>query len=176
MTGVYLIPIGNSWVEDFSNTVLSSVSVEGDEFDMENGRYWGTNKSRSKQKETHFEMLSSGDFLLFYLKGIYVGVGTCGRTYDHPDFAEFLWDTRDSRWIYSVENFKRMYVDKTVVAEALGMSVKYYPHGFSRVTDQRAKELVERYGSVESFIEEVNQYEAHEHEYNELFRPSETDD
>lgn len=174
--GLYLVPIGNDWTNQFQKTVLSPISItENLDLGAKDGRYWGTTPSESGQKQANFDSLGEGDILLFYLSGIFVGIGKCGETYRSESLAEYLWETSESSWIYSIEDFTRAYIPKQRVWDVLGMDENYWPIGFIRVAEERRKRVEEEHGSIRHALERLNDYDESQDQFNQLFEESDTE-
>ena len=71
MSHLYVIPVGDDWIDRFHRTVSSPVSVPTAAPEQirreEEVRIWGT--TDGSRKRTFFEEMETGDPLLFYHEG-----------------------------------------------------------------------------------------------------------
>lgn len=137
---VFLVPCDP---ENFERTVVSAVNLtdysEAPDAlaGIETVRLWGARTGT--QNESYFEKMESGDLVVFYQDGRYVGTGRIGRTFQ--DSAEWvsmtLWNDAPSTLIYTIEDFSRIDVPKAAVNRIFDYAEGYNPQGLIRVTDSR---------------------------------------
>lgn len=128
---------------NFNRTILSEVKL--DEYSdypepLANGetvRFWGVREG--KQNRNYFEKMNSGDLVLFYQDGTYVGTGWVGVTFEDEDgwVNTTFWNNAPSTLIYTIEDFTEASVPKTAVNRIFDYSPDYYPQGLTRVADKR---------------------------------------
>lgn len=143
---------------NFDRTVRST--VDPDEYpdhpgaldDLDDVRFWGVREG--SRNETHFEKMNSGDLVLFYQDGTYVGSGRVGTTVEDSDgwASETFWDDAPSYLLYTVEDFAEITVPRTALNRIFDYDGSYTPQGLMRVADGRVtkdpaviKHAVEKY-------------------------------
>jgi hypothetical protein len=98
-------------------------------------RFWGA-RSGARNEDT-FARMESGDLVLFYQDGAYVGVGSIGITFEDGGWAsETFWDDAPSAHIYTVEDFSEVAVPATAVNHLFDYD-GFVPQGLLRVADGR---------------------------------------
>lgn len=139
-SNVFLAPCDPA---NFERTVLTEVDL-GDYPDhpsalsgMETVRFWGVREG--SRNETYFEKMESGDIVLFYQDGDYVGTGRVGTTFeDEAGWASTtFWNDAPSWLVYTIEKFEQISVPKSVVNGVLGYQEDYNPQGLIRVAEHR---------------------------------------
>ena len=105
--------------------------------DHDNVRLWGARSG--KRNEQYWEVMQSGDLLLFYIDETYVGLGRVGMTFrDESDWvSSTFWNDAPSSLIYTVEDFQEVSVPKRAVNRIFDYSESYNPQGLMRVADER---------------------------------------
>ena len=100
-------------------------------------RFWGVRKGT--QNENYFEKMTTGDLVLFYQKGKYIGVGRVGVTFEDEDHwvSTTFWRNAPSYLIYTIENFDRIAVPRENLNEIFDYTDGFYPQGLIRVADNR---------------------------------------
>lgn len=128
---------------NFDRTVLSEVDMteypdRPEEFaGLETVRFWGAREG--SQNENYFQKMQSGDLVLFYQDGTYVGAGWIGRTFeDESKWASTtFWNGAPSTLIYTIENFSHVAVPKRAVNHIFGYAEGYNPQGLLRVAESK---------------------------------------
>lgn len=150
--------------EHFEDTVLNGVNAETYPEIKKSGlsgtvSVWGVVSGNV----THWEQLESGDVILFYTKsGVYTHLAEVVGTQQNEEIGGKLWRTYDGNrlvrdleepWPFLIylSNVQRVDIPAKEIHEALDYSMKY-PQGFMRPTDERQNSLLEKFGSVESFL------------------------
>lgn len=135
--------------ENFDRTVGSPVDLS--EFpdhpdplsEMDEVRFWGARAGSGNRN--HFEKMASGDLVLFYHDGRYVGVGWVGTTFEDDDewASSTFWRDAPSHLIYTIEDFTPVSVSRAAVNSVFDYSDGYYPQGLMRVADKRVDNRAE---------------------------------
>ena len=153
MSRLYIAPIGSNgdWVERFEETVATPVTLPDDRpeplADTENTRLWGT--TMGERKKQYFEAMEPGDPILFYANGTFFASGRVGTTLRDREFGETIWDSDDSGFIYTVEDYQEHSVSTEKVAALLDYGDGWFPRGFMRVSETAINALLTEYSSVE---------------------------
>ena len=161
MSQLYIVPVGDGWISRYHATVENQIEIGDDGSvpeelnDLENVRLWGTTKSPTGQKRTHFFQMWSGDFLLFYHHGRFIGMGHAGWAFDSPEVGEWAWGEPASRWIFIVEDFEEVDVEREDLWRLLGYDKRYTPQGLVRPTSERVESLLDEYGSIKEAIKDI---------------------
>ena len=129
--------------ENFDRTVRTA--IEPSEYsdrpgmlaDHDQIRLWGARSGT--QNERYWEAMHSGDLLLFYTDGTYVGLGRVGKTFEDANewVSSTFWNDAPSSLIYTVERFREVSVPKRAVNRIFEYSDSYNPQGLMRVADER---------------------------------------
>ena len=134
MSDVYLARVDSP---DFEETVEAAVDV-GEFEDVpdplsgaEEGRLWGVGPG--SRNESNFEKLESGDLVLFYRDGEYVGSAWVEATFDDAWASETLWEDSDVTMCYTLSGYQAISVPKRKVNTIFGYSEGYSPSELMRV-------------------------------------------
>lgn len=156
VTRLYIVPVGDDWIDRFSQTVASPVSVpESAPADLQKeseARIWGT--TEGGQKRTFFEEMEPGDPLLFYTDGAFFAAGRVGAVFENPAVGEALWDNPDSRLLYTVTTYQEIALPRAELAELLGYEPAWVPLGFLRVSADAVSSLLRQYNSIEAAFQD----------------------
>lgn len=128
---------------NFDRTILSEVDLREypnrpEELSrMDTVRFWGAREGA--RNEDYFDRMNSGDLVLFYQDGTYVGTGWVGITFEDDErwASKTFWDNAPSRLIYTVEEFTSVSVPKEAVNRVFGYDREYNPQGLIRVAASR---------------------------------------
>jgi len=158
VTRLYVVPVGDDWIQRFNDTVTSPVSVpvEAPE-DLQKqteARIWGT--TDGNQKRTFFEEMETGDPLLFYNDGDFFAAGRVGAAFENPSVGDALWDNPDSRFIYTVTDYQEISVDRGRIAQLLGYEDNWVPYRFLRVSQDAVSSLLREYNSIEEAFQDFH--------------------
>lgn len=139
---VFLAPCDSP---NFDETVVSPVNL--DEFPDHpagfNGkqtvRFWGVRDG--PQNQANFEKMQSGDLVLFYQDGSYIGTGWVGTKFeDEEDWASTtFWRNAPSNLIYTIQEFHSVQAPKSAVNRIFDYVSDYHPQGLMRVADDRLR-------------------------------------
>lgn len=129
--------------DDFEVTVRSTVDLDEHPdrpaalSDAATARFWRVETGSSSQD--HYEKMESGDLVLFYADGEYVGVGRVGTPFeDDEEWASSThWDGGEYTHLYTVIDFTPVEVEKAAVNRIFGYSDGYTPQSLLRVADDR---------------------------------------
>lgn len=127
--------------ENFDRTVLSEIELRDypdypDVFsEMETVRFFGAPGSRTDA----FEKMNTGDLVLFYQNGEYVGAGWIGTTVedDQQWASTTFWSDTSSTLIYTVQGVTPVSVPITAVNQIFGYADGYTPPNLMRVAGDR---------------------------------------
>lgn len=125
-------------------------------------RCWGSVPGLNNNKL--FDTMQEGDEILFYKDFKYIASATIAYTTDNPDMAYNLWGIhpkKGEKWelMYFLTNVKLVSVDRAIVNEAFGYKPNAIVQGLNRVSDETAKQFLEKYGSVAAFVDSVKPQE-----------------
>lgn len=99
-------------------------------------RFWGVREG--SQNRTYFEKMNSGDLVLFYQDGTYVGAGLIGTTFEDDGWASTtFWEDAPAQCVYTVEDFAEIAVPRTALNRIFDYDGSYTPNGLTRVADGR---------------------------------------
>lgn len=158
MIGLYLIPVGEDWMDEFRRTVENGLDIDesapSELQDYERVRIWGTVSSQPTQggggiKRTAFRNMESDDILLFYSEGEFFATARVEQKFENPDIGEWAWNSPKSDWTYSLQDFDSVSISKEEVWDLLGYDENFHPQGYSRVSDEAIDNLLQQYNSVE---------------------------
>lgn len=158
ISGLYLIPVSDEWIEQFERTVATPLRLAQEapvpaQFEgMQDVRVWGTTETDSPRKQRHIEQLEPGDYVLFYHDGEFVATGRVGRFFEDPTVGEWLWGRTESRYIFTLDEYRDAVPAIDTVWEMLGYDGRQVVQGFRRVKDDRVARLVREYGSIGSVL------------------------
>lgn len=158
MPELFLVPVGEDWIDEYERTVETPVSVEEDapselEGDSE-VRVWGTTEGEDSKKRSLFEAMGRDDLVLFLHDGEFIGSGRVESTYENPDLGEALWETSESRFVYTLTDFEEISVPSHEVWDVLDYSPNYRLYGFSRASEDAISSLLQTYNSVEEAFQD----------------------
>lgn len=136
--------------DDFEATVASPVAVGDDGPAAVAGaeaRVWGLD-------DDLFEELVSGDVVLFYRDGRYVGVGTVGEPFVDEDgwLADNVWADAAFEHCFTLSSFDAVDLSRAAVHAVFDYSANYYPSTPTRVPDDRVD------NSLPAIYEAVRRY------------------
>lgn len=157
MSGLFLVPVDDDWIERFERTVEKPVSINPEDApeplqDFEEARIWGT--TDEGRKRAYFEQMENGDPLLFYNSGRYFAVGRVGNTFEDEAIGEWLWNKPESSFIFTVTNFHRTELTVEEINEILGYKENNIPMGFNRPSESAISNLLQYYNSVEEAFQD----------------------
>lgn len=170
MSDLFLVPIGDDWIDLFERTVRSGVTVEsGDEPPVEFGtegrvRVWGTTESSGHKKQSHMDAMAAEDLVMFLQAGEFIASARVDSVYHSADLGEWLWDASESSFVYTLTDYEEISVPRQDVWDVLGYSENYPLYGFSRVSDDARTSLLQTYNSVEEAFQAFRQYSESETE------------
>jgi len=139
-TNVFLAPCDPG---NFDRTVLTKIDLSEypDHPDALSGldivRFWGVRDGESNRN--FFEKMASGDLVLFYQDGVYIGTGWIKSTFEDEErwASKTFWKNAPSNLIYTLEDFTRIAVPKENVNRIFDYAEEHYPQGLSRVAENR---------------------------------------
>ncbi|MFC7229250.1 hypothetical protein N0B31_17755 [Salinirubellus salinus] len=158
MTNVYLIPVGDNWIDHFERTVEQPLTIGDSDApaeldDFQEVRIWAT--TESSKKESAYEAMRSGDLLMFYRQGEFFAAGRVGRTFRSSAAGDWIWDNSESSFIFTVTDYEPISISRDQLWDVLGYSSGYFVRGFSRVSDDALDTLRQQYPSVEVAYQEL---------------------
>lgn len=135
---VFLAPVD---VADPAATLESPVTAEEqpDSLESEDAvRVWAA--PPGDQSQTSFEKMESGDLVIFYEGGSFVGTGWVGETLeDDGTTGASLWDDDSLTMLFTVDGFESVEVDGAAVNRIFDYSESWSPGGLLRVADSRVE-------------------------------------
>lgn len=116
-------------------------------------RFWGVEDGETNR--SYFEKMESGDLVLFYRDGSYVGVGYIDATFEDEDgwVADAFWDDHRSERIFTLRDFSTVSVPREKVNTIFDYSGSYTPSGVMRVADNR---VTNRVAAIKRAVETVS--------------------
>lgn len=137
--------------DDFDATVATAVDAGADAPDALAGddvRVWGVD-------DESFDAMASGDLVLFYGDGRYVGVGRVGEPFVDEDgwVAATLWEDGTYDHCFTIEGFAAVDLSRAAVHAIFDYSANYYPSTPMQVPDERVA------NSLSAIDEAVRRYE-----------------
>lgn len=142
---LFLVPVNDDWIEHFRTTVHTL--VEPSETDATPDtiasllptRIWGA--TAGSQTKGYFDEMHPRDCVLFYRDGDFFAGGVVGRTLEDPDVGSWLWNSPDSRFIFTIEEYRDWGPAITRIWDALGYNGIPRVQGFLRVKPERLENL-----------------------------------
>ena len=127
---------------NFDRTILSEVDLNQypappEEFSgMDTVRFWGVREG--SRNENNFEQMDSGDLVLFYQSGSYIGTGWIGITFkdDEQWASSTFWNDAPSRLLYTITEFTPVSVPKAAVNRIFDYDEEYNPQGLIRIAEK----------------------------------------
>ena len=100
-------------------------------------RFWGVRDGESNRN--YFEKMTTGDLVLFYQDGRYIGTAWIKSTFEDEEMwaSKTFWQNAPSNLIYTLEDFTRISVPKESVNRIFDYMESHYPQGLSRVAENR---------------------------------------
>lgn len=164
MIGLYLIPVGEDWMDEFRRTAKNGLEINesapSELQDYERVRLWGTESSQPTQggggiKRTAFRNMESDDILLFYSGGEFFATARVEQKFENPEIGAWAWDSPESEWTYTLQDFDSVNIPREEVWDLLGYDENYHPQGYSRVSDEAIDNLLQQYNSVEEAYQDL---------------------
>lgn len=114
-------------------------------------RIWGTRKGGGNREQ--YEVMASGDGLLFYDDGTCRYAGQVGEKFQTPWVSRTFWGYAPAELLYTVEGFVEVQGGDERLASELGGAAHGDPEGIDPVPDDAVERIQGRYGSVSAFVE-----------------------
>lgn len=102
---------------------------------METASFLGVPEGTSTER--NFEKMGSGDLVLFYDDGTYVGTGWVGTTFEDDGWASELFWGEDLPYVFTVTEFEAISVPRARVNAIFGYNAGYSPQDLFRIADDR---------------------------------------
>ncbi len=159
MTKLYFHPLSEEWLPHFKRTVeqpldLSDAKGLPDELQgVDKSRIWGT--TYEKKKERYLDDMKLGDIVLFYRDGSFFAAGRVQTTFKSKEFGEWAWENASSELAYTITEYEKISIPSSTVTDLLGYSSEYRVQGFFRPTEDRLKNIIKKYGSVDNAFESI---------------------
>jgi putative restriction endonuclease len=154
---MYFVPVDDDWMAWYNKTVeqpidLSNAPIEELQ-DFEEARVWGT--TRGKRKRTQFEEMQHGDAVMFYKNREFFATGRVGISFESSEAGGWLWNTPESVFIYTVEDYEHSSIPLAEVNDLLGYSENNLVNGFTRPSETAITNLLKKYQSVDKAFQEL---------------------
>lgn len=157
MTQMFFVPVDEDWMYWYNKTVeqpidLSDSPIE-DLQDIGKARVWGT--TRGERKRRLFAEMQHGDAIMFYRNREFFATGRVGMTFESSTAGEWLWDTPESIFIYTVEDYQHSSIPLEQVNELLGYSENNIVNGFTHPSENALSNLLEKHHSVDEAFHDL---------------------
>lgn len=117
-------------------------------------RAWGATPGTGNKRT--WEKMEVGDPILIYRKGNFEYYAFVTFKLHYPDLAKHLWnvDVGGNTWeyMYFIDRLSEVSVPRKIFNELLGYQENFQPYGFSTTDSEKTKFIVDKYGSVEAFL------------------------
>jgi hypothetical protein len=117
-------------------------------------RAWGATPGPVNKRT--WEKLEVGDPVLIYRKRNFEYYAFVTFKIHNPDLARFLWgrNSKGETWeyVYFLDKLSEISVPVNIFNELLGYDAFFNPYGFTLTDKKKVEGLIEKYGSVESFL------------------------
>jgi hypothetical protein len=159
MSGMFFVPVNDSWLDRFSKTVSDPGSVDSKSApeplqDYDEVRIWGT--SDNEKTRASFKHLENGDPVLFYNDGEFFATGRVREVFENPEIAEYLWGEDGGKLIFTIDDYQEVSIDPAEVNRLFGYKETNIPMGFNRPSDDAISNLLQKYNSVEEAFQDLN--------------------
>jgi len=174
MQNIFLAPRSNETShENFESTIITGrpysfvepyLSEEEKKVlsKYESVKVWGTKEGL----KSRWEKMSPGDFVLFYAKGFFNYSARVVLLKHSEELSKKLWpvDENGEPWpcLFFIDNVQEIKISLKVVQELAGYKATWdRVQGFMRMQDEGPQAIVEKFGSIESFLSQKPElYEA----------------
>lgn len=151
---LYIIPVSDSWMDEFDQTVRSPILLDGAKFPSEiegaEERVWGMEEGPRNQPT--FEQMSARDWVVFYHDGRLFSCGRIGRKLQGRDFGRTFWSNPSSQFCFTIEDFDLLDIPIDDLRNTLGYQSGFYPRGPIRVSDESLGKLLAEFSSVRNYL------------------------
>lgn len=144
-SNLFLVPVNDDWIGRFKNTVQTPVEASDTDTTPETiasllpTRIWGA--TAGSQTQRYFDEMRPRDCVLFYRDGDFFAGGIIGRTLVDSDVGSWLWNNPDSRFIFTVEEYRDWGPAITRIWDALDYDGTPRVQGVLRVKPERLENL-----------------------------------
>lgn len=119
-------------------------------------RYWGSLPGESNKRS--FAKLAESDELICYRSGKYIALAKIAFTTINPELAKYSWGVTQlgTTWelIYFFSNVIFFEIEAVYINKEFGFN--YGPvMGFGAISDEKVKEFIQKYGSMDSFVKNL---------------------
>lgn len=162
MSNLYLIHVGENWLDEFNETVNEWVEIDDSAPEvlrgMDSARFWGATSGKGDTKRAHFDEMKSDDLILFHEGNRVFATGCPGRKFG-PDqegaaIGDWLWQNPESDLVFTVKDYCRKGVDADIglVWAALDFKPGYNQmYSFKKVSDSAKQNLLGYFDSIDAF-------------------------
>ncbi|GGK64680.1 hypothetical protein GCM10009067_16410 [Haloarcula sebkhae] len=133
-----------------SEVEFSNIPLPDEIAEIDAARVWGT--THGPTKETYWQEMESGDYVLFTKDGDVFSVGRVGTTFRSREFGKVVWDNAESELGYTLTEYEDVDFPYTEVLSDLGYSNGSRVQGFMRPAADSQATLRSIYGSIEAAI------------------------
>lgn len=158
MSGMFFIPVNDSWLDRFSKTVSKAVSIDSETApealqDHDEIRIWGT--SDNEKTRASFKHMENGDPVLFYNDGEFFATGRVRETFESPEIAKYLWGEDGGKLIFTLNDYQEVSIDPAEVNRLFGYKETNIPMGFNRPSEDAISNLLQKYNSIEEAFQDL---------------------
>jgi len=122
-------------------------------------RAWGSTPGEGNIRT--WEKMNIGDPVLIYRKGNFEYYAFVTHKIHNKELANNLWRENDLgqtwEYVYFLDNLVEISVPVSTFNDLMGFQSNYNPQGFARISEERKDSLIERFGSIDKFLDYLSE-------------------
>ncbi|WP_336360308.1 HNH endonuclease [Haladaptatus sp. ZSTT2] len=157
--GLFFVAVNDEWLTRFKTSVVNPFKLAGranvpSQLEgTDSVRVWGTTATDSGKKQAAIDRLKQDDVVLFYHDGAFIGAGTVGRVFESQKVGDWLWNSPESRHIYTLNDYREDVPTVEEVRSMLGYkNDRFVNSSLDPVAEEKVGELVRQFGSLEAAL------------------------
>jgi predicted restriction endonuclease len=95
--------------------------------------------------------MAAGDYVLFYRDGEFIGGSIVVRAFENTEVGRLLWDNPESRYLFTLDEYRESIQDTATIFETLGYS-QHRIQGFTKVASERVGRLRDEFGTLSAAL------------------------